>query len=56
MMWLSVARTCVQPNDGEIKNDSDIDRWENDGGRSVSYSLNELLRNPSSTQISPRST
>ena len=56
MIWLSVARTCLQPNDGEIKNDSDIDRWENDGGRSVSYSPYELLRNPSSKRISPRIT
>lgn len=39
-MMLSVTRTCIQPHDGDIKNDSDIDRWENDGGRSVTEKSN----------------
>ena len=29
---LSLARTCLS-NDGQIIVDWDIDRWENDGGR-----------------------
>ena len=48
MMWLFVVRTC-QPHDGDLKNDSDIDRWENDGGRSVTEKTNI-------NRISPRST
>lgn len=35
MVRLSVARTCSLPNNGEITDDWDIDRWENDGGRSL---------------------
>ena len=38
-MSISVTRTCTLPNGGDIidglKDDGlDIDRWENDGGRS----------------------
>ena len=35
MMKRSIARTYPLPNNGEITDDWDIDRWENDGGRSL---------------------
>lgn len=33
---LFVARTRPLPNTGEITEDWDIDRWENDGGKCLS--------------------
>lgn len=37
-MSMSVTRTCTLPNGGEIPDNWDIDRWENDGGRSLGLS------------------
>lgn len=35
-MNISVASTGTVPNGGEMPDRWDIDRWENDGGRSLS--------------------
>lgn len=35
-MNISDAKTCTHPNGEEITDNWDIDRWENDGGRSLS--------------------
>ena len=35
MLRLSVAKTCPLNNGEEINIDSDLDRWENDGGRNI---------------------
>lgn len=41
-MSISVARTGTLPNGGEISDGWDIDRWENDGGRSLNTSHNRV--------------